>query len=40
MEVSALFSNTWGLFCLTRCAVSGNSQTKKNRPQLFDDNCS
>ena len=24
-----------GSSCLTRCAVSGNSQTKKNRPQLF-----
>ena len=25
-----------GSSCLTRCAVSGNSQTKKNRPQVFE----
>ena len=26
-----------GSSCLTRCAVSGISQTEKNRPQVFDD---
>ena len=25
-----------GSSCLTRCAVSGNSQTEKNRPRVFD----
>jgi hypothetical protein len=25
-----------GSSCLTRCAVSGISQTKKNRPRVFD----